>query len=505
MLRIHWKYILFLVGLATIGLLATPLWTVDDAFISYRYAQNWVEHGQISWNIDQSAVEGYTGIFLVALAAFFQQLGLEVSQSIQLLSVLAVLGSSILIFNILLGEGLRKEIALLTGAAYLLSPLVYIHAFSGLETSIFIFLLLGMSAFLLQLAKGGSSTGGFLFGIGCLLGLILIRPEGVAYSAIALSSWYYLTYSRLEKQVIIQFLTLAVLGFAFICFYLWFKYKFYGSIFPNTYYAKQYSGPFSPDSVWELMRFGAYYLTLPGLAGLVFWFRVKNKPVSMSFKFMFATFLVFAAVTSFTYLRSNLFMNYGHRFFFPLWPLFLILLGWVVDRGWKRNGGPQFSLSTKLFLGLLLLGHFSIMGFRYFQERLFLLNYRAVMEEEWKPAADFLSQSLPGESRLICYQDAGWIPYKTGFTTYDFGRLNDIYLAREQPSFQQAADYFFSLNVDALVMTSWSGNEYKYWDEGLAIHNDPRMARYKLAKVFDNGRGYPYTQWVYLKRTGSSQ
>ena len=45
-----------------------PKWTVDDAFISFRYAQNLVESGELNWNPGEDPVEGYTGVMLPILA-----------------------------------------------------------------------------------------------------------------------------------------------------------------------------------------------------------------------------------------------------------------------------------------------------------------------------------------------------------------------------------------------------------------------------------------------------
>jgi hypothetical protein len=59
--------IAFLIRLSAVACLAimvllAPKWTVDDAYITYRYAQNLARHGELNWNVGQDPVEGYTGV-----------------------------------------------------------------------------------------------------------------------------------------------------------------------------------------------------------------------------------------------------------------------------------------------------------------------------------------------------------------------------------------------------------------------------------------------------------
>jgi hypothetical protein len=123
------------------------------------------------------------------------------------------------------------------------------------------------------------------------------------------------------------------------------------------------------------------------------------------------------------------------------------------------------------------------------------------VDDEYLPVADLLRERLPSSATLICYQDAGAIPYYTGLRTIDFGRLNDAFLARENPDLKARVDYFFSHHADAVIMTSESGQEYTYLDEALAIRADPRFEQYQLIRVFGNGAEFPYFQWVFLRKS----
>src|SRR3954465_2857630 len=61
----HWGLTVCLVAtlaVATAQFLRFPRATVDDAFITYRYAENLARHGELTFNVGGNPVEGYTGV-----------------------------------------------------------------------------------------------------------------------------------------------------------------------------------------------------------------------------------------------------------------------------------------------------------------------------------------------------------------------------------------------------------------------------------------------------------
>ncbi|MBP6722094.1 MAG: hypothetical protein KA239_07220, partial [Bacteroidia bacterium] len=82
----------------------------------------------------------------------------------------------------------------------------------------------------------------------------------------------------------------------------------------------------------------------------------------------------------------------------------------------------------------------------------------------------------------------------------DFGRLSDPYLAKTKPALPQVLDYFFSIDADAVVMTSQAENEFQYIEEAAAIVSDPRFEVFVLARQWGNSVGFPYWQRVYLRQ-----
>ena len=143
--RKHRRAPLFLaVGISFSVLLAARLWFItDDAFISFRYARNWVEGAGLCFNPGtRPPVEGFSNFSWTALMAGADLLGLDpVRWSCR---VSAFLGFLLLL---LLWRAMRSGLALPSWAAFLgllvagLSPAFATWASGGLETMLFSLLL----------------------------------------------------------------------------------------------------------------------------------------------------------------------------------------------------------------------------------------------------------------------------------------------------------------------------------------------------------------------------
>src|SRR5437868_2440198 len=48
-----------------------PQLTVDDGFVFARYARNWVDAGELTWNVGERGTDGFTSFAFTALSALF--------------------------------------------------------------------------------------------------------------------------------------------------------------------------------------------------------------------------------------------------------------------------------------------------------------------------------------------------------------------------------------------------------------------------------------------------
>lgn len=484
-------------ALILLSVLTMPWWTVDDAFISYRYGKNLLLAGRLTWNLgDPTLVEGYTGVLLPLLAAGILKLGLPLIDSIKVLGLLAAFGTVAWLHRGLHGMGVPRSVRWVACLLLAANPLLTMHALSGLETGFFAFFVVG--ALVLALDQGGAR----LRARSALLGLMLIlaglcRPEGIALAVMmaAGSVWVRLrenTGARNSSRLVAAMLALAVLG----AYWLW-RWWYYGAFFPNSYHAKVYDGIVNLDSAWAMAKFLGYYIAAPLAAiAVIFiaWKGDKSARVSGSNPILIVSAL-FIGIVFLTYLHSNLWMNYGSRFFFPFLPVLLLLMASRMP--WDKLKAIA-GWGKVLLMGLGVI-QVAILGFRQYQEREFLRYYDRIVKEELIPAGEALRAELPHGKRVASYMDAGAIGFYSEAEIIDFGRLSDPYLAQNKPNTQEVVAYFYAQNPDAVVITSWQEDEIDYTDEAMAIVRDPRFEAYHFKRSWGNSVGYPYWQRLYIR------
>src|SRR5690554_5727797 len=62
--------------------------TTDDAFITLRYARNWVDGHGIYWNPGDQPVEGYSNFLYLLLAATSMKLGFDPVFTVKIIGVI---------------------------------------------------------------------------------------------------------------------------------------------------------------------------------------------------------------------------------------------------------------------------------------------------------------------------------------------------------------------------------------------------------------------------------
>lgn len=495
-----------LIPLAMLWLM--PSWTVDDAFISYRYGANLQQFGELTWNPGEAPVEGYTGILLPLLTSLFLSLGIPLLMGIKVLSAMATAGTALV-----LNQAMKKfqvDLWMRSGVLFLflLSPIVYVHQSSGLETSIFTFLLFA-SLFLHFLVVTPNSKS-YLSVVYLLLlaGLSITRPEG-AFAAILCLGGQFVFHWKQEQKLKGIILVLAW-SIPAVLYFIW-RVDYYGEWLPNSFAAKQSGNWINVESVKAAGRFFGQYLMLPLAAAGLLWIlsvdRVKEQQEQQpAFQQLRWVSGLFVAACLIVYLRSDLFMNYASRFFAPFFPLFLLFVGAMLGRGWEpfQKNKTEYPRRYQIVSRMLMVAAFLqvlIFAFKWKGELSFVRYYQSIVEDEYLPVAELLKEKLPSNATIICYMDAGAIPYYSGMRTIDFGRLNDTYLARQHPNRKEAIDYFFQQNADAVIMSSESSVRYSYLDEASEIVADPRFKEFKLLQIFGNAADFPYFQWLFVRES----
>jgi hypothetical protein len=223
----------------------------DDAYISFRYAVNLAEHGQLVFNLGER-VEGFTNFLWTVLLAAGIKMGVGPVAASRFLGIAFGVGTlAVLVRSSLRLAGQRAS------AWHLIAPtlLAGTGAFAcwctgGLETQLFTFLsTLGFELLLTEIAAGRGAASAAAF---ALAGMT--RPEGVMFFGLAalfrLATW--LGRERRLRPQRHEVIWAGLFGLLFVPYFVW-RWRYFGWLFPNTFYVKSSGG----TGTWML---GLYYL-----------------------------------------------------------------------------------------------------------------------------------------------------------------------------------------------------------------------------------------------------
>jgi len=283
--------------------------TVDDAFISWRYGKNLVDYG--IWNYSPNILDmtqAYTNPIYAILSIVPNYFKIDVVLFFKLISILNM---TLFIVYMIKKTGKYKTVLL-----FFILPATIIHLFSGLETFLFISLLVVL---FISLNENNFKTSIFI-----TILLFLTRPE--TWLFVGLVPFYFLIKNieldLTNKDIFIKklfikkninykefFISFVFLAFILSIYFLLHKYHF-GYALPNTFYVKS-GASFNPISF--------------------IWFAIVAIPlvvVLASKKYqLFTIFTLFFLVLIYSYATSYLQMNYTERFAFHIFsPLFFIMI-----------------------------------------------------------------------------------------------------------------------------------------------------------------------------------
>ena len=464
------------------GLTHAPSWTVDDAWIVARYADNLAEHGRLSWNLDGAAVEGFTSLSSTLVAALASLLHIAPVRALHALGVVALVLSGGLLF--VLGRALRAPppTAALVAAAHLTMAEHITHATSGLETEPFIALGLVVLIALARALRGPNASV-LPLAIAAFV-LTMTRPEGMAASVAALAA---VAFSRRKDRGALRRAaraSAAGFGVPMLVTLAW-RYLTYRALVPNTFFAKQ--AGWNVAHLRDLATIANRHfvdLVVVGLAcvlvravvrGRAPWLPQRERLVALVSAFSLGA-------VALVYARSEPVMDYAHRFAMhdlPWIDALCLIASTAAVRALRR-----VPAGTALALGALLALATASAVLRGMAELPNEMTRMAVYETStaglYRPMLDWILANTGPNATIAVFPDAGIIPYETRRPAIDFGRLNDAYLAREAHFPEDFVAYFFARDPDVLLVSQ--RDEGRLWDEAAdEIVADPRFQeRYTL-------------------------
>ncbi len=191
----------------------------DDAYITYKYAQNIVAGKGFTFNPDEKTLGTTTPLYTLTLALFGALVG-----NIHVLSLLlcfaSILGSAIFIY-LILEKHFSSLIALSGGIIFLFFPMFY--RVLGMETNLLIFLIITSLYFF---SRNKTNPAFFILGLA-----VITRMETLIIPPILILVLLY-------KKKFRQLLTGTGIFLLTIMPWFIFSYYYFGNLLPNTFYAK---------------------------------------------------------------------------------------------------------------------------------------------------------------------------------------------------------------------------------------------------------------------------
>jgi len=435
---------------AVVAALAAFLWQAslypavpnsDDAYISYRYAENLARGAGPVFNPGER-VEGYTDLLWVALLAGLHRLGADTPRTAYLLSValgalcivLASLWPSrlapVLQSSALGGPGdapwcTRRGLALWGGAAALVlgcSHALAFHAVQGLETTL---MAAAVSGALMALEPGSGRPGWASAALFLLA--MLTRPEALLVFLVAVGV-FAVRRAPAGARILSRELAPAAGTLAAYAGFLAWRLAYYGALVPNTYFAKRAAlgADFASGAAyvgeWLTRGSGAVLVAACAVIALAL-----GRHVLATWPFVLLAVHAVAVVTT-----GGDHFPLG-RFFVPLAPLAAALAGLAVALvpaaarrlapAWARGAVVGVVQGAALAGAVAALAVPGVLGSRVAD------TIYTRFTGKWVHLGKVLRGTVP-QGTTIALSPVGAIPYFSGLPTVDILGLTDAHIAR---------------------------------------------------------------------------
>ena len=393
----------------------------DDAFISFRYASNLLNHAELTWNVgEERPIEGYSNFLWVLMIAGAMGMGMEpvwASQALGLMFALVTLLYTYRLSKLVFGE---ERPALLTmvllGTNYTFS----VYATGGLATQMQTCLIVTGTYVAVGMHLGVGWGRGGAWMLSALAGLALLTRLDSGLPFVLLMC--FVLWSRWSKgePTIPLVVGLVVPVGVLVLPWLGWKLYYYQDIVPNTYYAK--AGQFNTEILLRGLRYlyeflVSYFLLPFVLIGVVVFRRLRPRGVMGWLGVVVLGWCVYVVKI------GGGFMEF--RMLVPILPLLFILIVALI-----------LCLEDKpariAFLALVIIGSaHHMIGYRTV-DQIARVEHLHAAANRWANMGRSMKTHFHGASPpvKIATTAAGAIPDFSELPTVDMHGLNDRFIAK---------------------------------------------------------------------------
>ena len=412
---------------------------LDDSWIHQTYAKNIMQYGSWVFNHGEPSAGSTSPLWTILLTP-----GHLLSNNFYLIwtwfvSSLLLIASSI-IFQKIADNLTHKTKLPWAGFLFLLEWHIVWASNSGMETILFIFLILTIFYLLFFQLEEKFLLVCFLIGL-----IVVVRPDGITL----VGPFFFLlvlNQQKFQNKFGIRHLFGILVFFAILLLYGLFNYALSGQILPNTFFAKQteyqilYTKPllFRFFDLFLIPITGVGILLLPGFFKLLIRSLIeKNWNLISVYLWFFGYVLIYAIRLPVTYQHG--------RYLIPTIPVFLILsfIGTYqfLQHPTFKNNLFQFGYKASIIAVLLI---FFFIGGKVFAEDV------TIIETEMVDTAIWIEKNIE-KNAIIAAHDIGALGFFADKKIIDLAGLISPEVIPFIRNEQKLIDYLNQKNVDYLV------------------------------------------------------
>lgn len=412
-----WLLAGFSIALFTYNSILHGGYAVDDAYISFRYLDNWLNNQGLVFNPGER-VEGYTNFLWLVILAPLRLLGISVEVSAFIINFVCVM---IIAYNcyISVHQLIKNDISMYVGVWVLLAGYGSFAFWltAGMEPLLMTALLCWANTEIIRHDRITTKVA-LLYSAA-----VLTRPDAALFAIIAFI-FYFPFKTFKDKQKLLDYIYNGILFTLPLIFHLLWRWSYYEELLPNTYFAKMH-----PDSTL-MFRFGwAYFERFlwagGGILVAIMVIGIINKSLWSRFSLMLVAQIVLFCL--YIIKVGGDYMLY-FRFFIPLVPLMCILAIVVISNTTSRLFTEPKKVTLSNSTAVIALSLAMSISLAQSSDMEQAPGVRQAHKDNEIFSA-WLSEVLPKDT-VLAMNLVGLVPYRTGFKTIDMLGLTDRHIAR---------------------------------------------------------------------------
>lgn len=393
----------------------------DDAFISYRYAENFFKGHGLVFNPGER-VEGYSNLLytLLMVPAFFIGKAFVYSYSFSLNILFGL--AALLVFCGFIVHRYGQRHALLGGLLFSANPILWLHINTGLESIlVLLWQLIGWTS-MERYLENKTTKKHLYFLLTSIVLLLVTRVDGFIFAGILV--FYLLFFRREYWTALFTFLTTVVVESMYIAL----RYAYYGDVLNNAYYAKV-SGTLLTrlqhglqDFITIVFHSGIWpYVIVFGLTivlTILGYYRSASAIKRKSLVWPFPIVGALCLIAYWIFIGGDVFHE---RFLLLLYPLGIFLLVALL----QKYTNTVFAVITTLV--------FVVFGLNTIGDNEHLMYAtNGPQYDMWITLGQYLKEHEPQSTLAV--DAAGKIPFFSELYTTDMLGLNDKHIAKKDAS-----------------------------------------------------------------------